>query len=213
MMPRWLAGGGLLALLNPAAPAPGLLRTKQGARQLDCQPVDDYRGVHTHPGVIEPPPPRGSFGEHNTVVCAERWLRAGLRSPHTEAILSSLDTSTRALAARAGDEHPHLAQRTWLVEAHHFDTQVAAKLRFATQAALIDAGRPVSDRVPIWTPSDISVLTRLPPERAYAAACKRAHDSGQLSDNDVLMSVLVLDPRETILHAGVCTRGHWAWLQ
>lgn len=212
-MTRRLHAAGLWALLFPASTGPSVSRSKDAVRQLDCVPLDPHRAPHTHPGTIEPPPPRGSFGEHPVELCAERWLRRDLRAPQSEALLSQLDARVRRLAAQATAERPELARRTWLVEAHHGDAQVAHKLRFATQTALVEQGRAVSDRVPLWSPQDVDVLTRLRPERAHAAACSRLAHSSQFREDDVLMSVLVLGSRETQLHAGLCVDGRWTWLQ
>ncbi len=210
-MTRRALSVGLWALVFPATPAPGLLRSKAEVRQLECVPLDPQAAAHSHPGMVRPPAPRGEFGERQTVRCAAFWLDAGLRAPQTEALLRRLDREAQALALRAQSALP--GPRTWLVEAHHADPQVAAKLRFATQARLLsDQSAPVSDRQPRWTPTDVAVLTRLPPDRAFPAACKRAHDRGDLGHDDALLSIFVLDARDTGLHGGVCVDGRWTWL-
>jgi hypothetical protein len=166
-----------------------------------------------YPGVIEAPRPRGDYVERSALVCAQRLMRPGLRADRDEAILSSLEPLVTELTATAGDLHPELATRTWLVEAFYPSAPVSAKLSFATKNALVEKGLQVSDRTPTLSAGDVDVLTRMPPEEAYPAACRRYEDNGSLHAGDALLAVVSRDPRETTLHAGLCTDGQWSWLR
>lgn len=203
----------LLPFLFYPDPAPGLARSKSESRTLECERMSAETGRERHPGRIEVSAPRGDFVERSALVCAERLMRPGLRQDRDEAILSTLDALVTDLTAAAGDLHPELADRTWLVEAHYPSAPVSAKLSFAAKNALVGQGMRVSDRTPSLSAGDVDVLTRLPPEQAYAAACQRYGVNGSLREGDVLLAVVSRDPRETILHAGLCADGRWSWLK
>lgn len=194
-------------------PAPGLTMSRERSRTLECERVNTAVGSQRYPGEIAPTRPRGEYMDRSALVCTERLMRPGLRADRDEAILSTLGAVVTDLTAAAGDLHPELATRTWLVEVYHPSAQVSAKLAFATKNALVGRGLAVSDRTPILAAGDVDVLTRLPPEEAYAAACRRYTSNGSLGAGDTLLAVVSRDPRETILHAGLCTDGQWAWLQ
>ena len=105
------------------------------------------------------------------------------------------------------------ADRVWLVEANVPTAPLGTKIAFATKAALMRQGLAVSDRTVTLGAGDVDVLTRLPPLAAYPAACRRYADGGSLRPGDALLFVMVLDPRETMLHAGLCIDGGWTWLR
>jgi hypothetical protein len=203
----------LLPALYHPDPAPGLTRSRAKARMLECERLDAATANARYPGMIEEPRPRGEFVERSALVCAERLMRPGLRADRDEAILSTLEGLTSDLSAAATGLHPELASRTWLVESYYPSPTVSAKLSFATKNALVEQGLRVSDRTPILSAGDVDVLTRMPPEEAYAAACRRYSDNGSLGAGDALLAVVSRDPRETILHAGLCTEGRWAWVR
>ena len=48
-------------------------------------------------------------------------------------------------------------------------------------------------------------------ETIRACARYRAHQS--LGDSDAFLGLMIVDPRETTLHAGLCLRGEWRWLR
>lgn len=200
-------------LLGARDPAPGLTMSRARSRTLECERLTAEIGHERYPGVIQAVRPRGEYVERSALVCAERLLRPGLRADRDEAILSTLQPLVTDLTAAAGQLHPELAGRTWLVETYYPSSQVSAKLSFATKNALVDQGLHVSDRTPVLSAGDVEVLTRMPPEEAYAAACRRYGDNGSLGPGDALLAVVSRDPRETILHAGLCTDGRWAWLK
>jgi hypothetical protein len=205
--------GGLPPILFPGAPAPGVFRSRASARTLHCERLTPEAGARRYPGEVAPPRPRGDYAERSVVVCSEWVLRPGLRAPHAEAILTTLQRRAADAAGAVLALGADAGARTWLVEAHDPDPAVAAKVRFATQAALAERGLPVSDRRPTLAAGDIDVLTRQPPDRAYPMACRRYFDNGTLGPGDALLSLVVRDPRATTLHAGLCADGAWTWLR
>ena len=151
--------------------------------------------------------------DRSVLMCTERVLRPGLREARDEAILSTLDQRSRQIAFEALATWPELQQRTWLVETHYPNAQVQTKLSFATKNALVSEGASVSDRTPVLSATDIDVLLRMDPDASFVAACQRYQDNGSLATGQVLLTVLVRDLRETVLHAGVCVDGGWSWLR
>jgi hypothetical protein len=195
-----------------ADPAPGLFNSKAQSRAYECERLDIAEAHREHPGEVRAPGPRGEYIDRSALVCTEKLVRPGLRNEQDEAILASLDERASELGSLAG-LRPDLSEKTWLVEAYYPNPQVASKVSFATKNALVSQGLLVSDRTPILGFGDMDVITRLPPEQAYAAACQRYSDNGSLGPDDALMGVVLLDPRETQLHAGVCANGSWSWVQ
>lgn len=203
----------LLPFLAPAAPAPGLFRTKAAVRRLDCERLSTEAATRRYPGEVQPERPRGDYVERDVVRCQPRVLRPGVRSPRAEAVLTGLERSVQEVAGRVGALGANGTARTWLVEAHDPDVRMVGKLRFALQNALVEQGLSVSDRTPRLALADLDVITRMPPGLAHAAACRRHADNGSLGPGHALVSLVTLDPRETALHAGVCVDGGWTWLQ
>lgn len=207
----------LLASITPAAlaqdPAPGLFRSRDVARTYECERLDSEVATRRYPGDVPPVAPRGEFAVRDALVCNQRLLRPGLRDDRDEAVLSGLRPLVTELTASVGDLHRDLSARTWLVEVYYPSVPVSAKLSFATKNELVGQGLRVSDRTPTLSAGDLDVLTRMPPAEAYPAACRRYRDNGSLGADDVLLAVVSRDPRETTLHAGVCTDGGWAWLR
>lgn len=211
-----LALASVLALplgLAPNDPAPGLFRTKAWSRNLDCERVSASEGNQRYPGVIDVSGPRGDYVQRSAVICRERVIRAGLRSPLDEAMLTRMDAEAGRVAQAVGDNLDRAAGRTWLVETYFENPVVAEKISFATKNALVGEGLRVSDRTPVLGASDLARLTRMAPRAAYPAACTLFAANGSLGPDDALLAVVHLDPRETQLHAGVCAAGAWRWLQ
>jgi hypothetical protein len=192
---------------------PELTRTRSGRRNLDCERVSAQAGSDRYPGRIVVSESRAAPDDQTVVICQERLARPGLRAPRDEAVLSSLQTLATEIAVAAATSRPDLRERTWLVESFTPSQPVAAKVSFATKNALMGQGVRVSDRTPKLGAGDVDVLVRLPPFEAYPAACRRWFATGGLGEGDALLAVVNLDPRETVLHAGVCTGGGWTWLQ
>jgi hypothetical protein len=194
-------------------PVPGPRWTRTRSRNLDCERLSSETGSQRYPGEISPARPRGGFGERETVVCRERILRAGLRSPLDEALLTDLQPTAAGLAETAAAVRPELAGATWLVEVNVPNPEVAAKVAFATKSALVEQGLSVTDRTPRLAVGDLEVITRMAPDDAYPTACVRWFATGALGPDDAILTVLSRDPRETVLHAGVCVGGQWSWLR
>ena len=83
----------------------------------------------------------------------------------------------------------------------------------AVKNALLDRSLKVSDRAPALAAGDIEVIGRLSPQAAYPIACTRYAAAGSLGDDDALLTIVLRDPQETLLHAGICTGGRWRWLR
>ncbi|MEZ4239897.1 MAG: hypothetical protein R3F59_27855 [Myxococcota bacterium] len=202
------------ALASPFDPAPGLFRSRAArSENLDCERISTEAAVRRYPGLVQPERPRGDFVERDVVVCTERLARPGLRDPRDEAILSTLEDTVAEIAGAVEALRPDLAGRTWLVEAYDDSPRVTSKVSFAAKNALMTHGLTVSDRTPALSAGDIEVLGRMPPDQAFTGACRRYADSGALREQDVLLAVTSRDPRETVLHAGICEGGLWTWLQ
>lgn len=200
----------LLGLMNPA---PDLVRPKSDFRQLDCERMSVQTGHRLYPGDVQAEPPRGEYRKRDVVVCRERLLHPDVRRPAEDAILRDLAYTSQALAETAASLRPDLADRTWLVESFHASVPVATKVSFATKNALMQQGLRVSDRTPVLGAGDVDVLTRMSPEQAYPAACLRWSQTGSLTHHDALLAVVHRDPRETVLHLGLCADGVWTWLR
>ncbi|MBN2801253.1 MAG: hypothetical protein JXX28_19085 [Deltaproteobacteria bacterium] len=212
MNPFALLAAALLAYVRPD-PAPGLLMSKERSRQLECAVVTTQAAVERRPGQLAPEGSRGDMADRGAVLCSERLLRAGLRAPRDEAILSTLELRVSELAATAVSVRPDLSDRTWRVEPFHPSAQVSAKIAFATKNALMAHGAAVSDRLVTLAAGDVDVITRMAPDLAYPAACARYAANGSLGEGDALLAVVLRDPLETALHAGVCADGRWSWLR
>ncbi len=194
-------------------PGPGLLRSKDKTRNLECERLTTDSAAVLRPGQIAEVKPRGDYIDRSLVVCKERLMRPGLRADRDEAILSKLDSQSAKFAVAARSRRPELEEAIWMVESYTSNASVSTKVSFAAKNALMNQGLSVSDRLPTLAAGDISVITRMSPTDAYPAACARYFASGSMGDNDALLAVVNRDPRETILHAGLCHGGHWTWLQ
>ncbi len=201
----------LWPFVAPGAPAPGLAQTRAETRRLVCETMDATEAHTRAPYAVRARGPRETERNEAYVICHERLLPEGARSPADAALLDHLYAQTEAIARLA--IHPSLAGRQYWVEAHVPSPVVAGKVRFATQNALMAKGVAVSDRTPVLGPVDIESLSRLPPASAWPEACARYASVGALSEGDVLLATMVVDPRESTLHAGLCADGVWTWLR
>lgn len=202
------------AIFGATNPIPGALRSRTWTRTLECERLLGEQGVRRYPGIVKPPPARGGeFIRRSAVICRQRLMRDGLRAPGDEALLMTLEPMTVTLVEAAASLRPDLSGATWLVEASVPNPVVGTKVAFATKNALMERGLTVSDRMPLLGHGDVDVITRLAPEEAYPAACLRWAATGSIREGDAVLAVVVLDPRETVLHAGVCVDGAWSWLR
>jgi hypothetical protein len=210
----------LLLFLVPAGvvglrgedPASGQFLGRQEARSLDCRHVTQAEAHALAPTRVPEPPARGGpLSETDALVCTRRFLREGARPARDEAVLSGLRGTVGEIAQVAGALGGE--GTTWHVDAFYPEPRVAAKVAGAARTQLAEAGRRVSERVPLLAAGDLSVLADLPPERAYPLACARFFAEGSLSPGQAFLGLVLLDPRETQLHAGVCLDGAWRWLR
>lgn len=214
MWPYLLATLALLPFVIQEDPSPGRANTRTEARNLECERLSAQAAAEAHPGRVWTSPPRGDYVERSALICQERMMRAGLRAPRDEAILDGLDAEAGGFAGAVRALGPLATERTWLVEVHYPEAQVAPKLSFAAQNALRSEGLAVSDRVPALAVGDLEVITRLEPSEAYAAACQRYAANGSLRrGEDALLALVLRDSRATALSAGVCVDGGWTWLR
>ncbi|MFT5460789.1 MAG: hypothetical protein ACI9K2_007309 [Myxococcota bacterium] len=200
------AFGAFSALANP------MLKPRDAMRRLDCERLTVAEAQASLPGLLPPEKPRGDYLERSVLHCRERLAAPDLRSAQDEAILLDLDARATTLAEAATGWGP-LEDRVWLVETNVSTASLAPKIGFATKAALMRRGMQVSDRMVMLGAGDVDVITRMDPMEAYPTACRRYGDTGSLRAGDVLLVVMLLDPRETRLHAGLCIDGGWTWLR
>ncbi len=194
-------------------PVPGIMRSKQAARNLDCERTTTEQAQSRFPGEVETQAPRGDFIERSAVICTERIMKQGERLAQTEALLMTLEDTVSGFATAIETINVKVGAKKWHVESYIPDPTLAAKIAFATKNALVQRGLLVSDRVPNLTAGDIDILARMKPTEAYPLACKRYLELDELAQDQGLIGVVLRDSRETILHAGVCLQGKWQWIQ
>jgi hypothetical protein len=192
-------------------PAPGIWHDKSEARNLDCSHVSRQRAHELHPGEIPATPARLANQESDALLCTRRIMRNGERPERDEVILSSLRQSVGALVEVASALAP--GGLTWHVDAFYPQPEVGAKISVAARTELAEQGRRVSDKVPLLAAGDLAVLGRMAPKDAYPLACKRYFAQHALGENDAFLGIMLIDSRETQLHAGLCLNGAWRWLQ
>lgn len=207
---------GLLGLLLLAActkdPSAGFTQTKEQARNYDCQRFSQEEAHERLPGLVPEPPARGgNFGVKDALLCRRRLVEWGERNGRDEVILTELRTSVDDIVRLAGAAAPE--KTTWYVDSFYPSPLVAQKLSIAARVGLAERGQQVSDRVPVLAAGDIAVLARMPPWRSYGVACRRYFSEKVLSAGEALLGIMILDERESQLHAGVCLDGDWRWLQ
>lgn len=192
-------------------PAANLWQTKEEARNVECVRMPQAAAHALYPARIPEPPARRTIAETDAMICTPRMVRHGERPARDEAILSGLSRSvaelTEAAVAAAG------GALTWHVDAFYPEPRVASKITIAARTELAEGGSRVSDRVPLLAAGDIAVLSGLAPKDAYPLACSRYFAQGILGAGDALLGVMIVDPRETQLHAGICVGGAWRWIQ
>ncbi|MEC8051504.1 MAG: hypothetical protein VX210_12005 [Myxococcota bacterium] len=207
----------IFVLFGPATieafydPGLGFNREPEQTRRHDCISVDVDTAREIRPDDFGNAYPRGDFFNREAFLCREQIIEPGLRAPQTERLVNELSRLVSDLATRIQSEYPQINQ--WMVEVHYEDPVVGHKIDFATKVALSELGLGVSDRVPNLRPTDLGVIGRLSHSKAHDLACRRLTDDGQIGDSEALLNILVLDPRQTDLIAGVCTDGNWSWVQ
>lgn len=193
-------------------PSHAVLLGRQELRNLDCQRMTQQRAHELYPGRVPEPPPRMMALENvDALICRPRIMEPGERAPRDEVILSSLRQSVGEIidvaGALGGDD------TVWHVDAFYPDARVASKISSAARTSLAESKRQVSEKVPLLAAGDLVVLRDMPPEKAYPLACQRYFAEKALGANDGFLAIMLLDARETQLHAGVCLGGAWRWLR
>jgi hypothetical protein len=196
---------------NPYDPAPGIWHDKSEARNLDCSRVSQQRAHELHPGELPAPLARLANQESEALICTRRIMRHGERPERDELILASLRKSVGEIAEVASALGT--GELNWHVDAFYPQPEVAAKISVAARTELAEQGRRVSDKVPVLAAGDIAVLGRMEPKHAYPLACKRYFAQRALGENDAFLGIMLIDERETQLHAGLCLNGEWRWLR
>lgn len=200
-----------LLLCGCALIDPLLFATKVERRNLDCTRLLEEEAVEKFPGQIPKQPAKEIAGAQvDVLVCSKRVMELGERPPRDEAILSTLTAQISGLTERASALVG--AEVVWHVDAFYPSPHVGQKIASAAKASLVERGYAVSDRVPLLPAGDVSVLALLPPSEQYRTACARAFSSEVLGADDALLGLILIDPKETQLHGGVCRRGEWSWL-
>jgi hypothetical protein len=193
-------------------PSPGFFQSKTAARNLDCTRLTQAQAHQLHPGQVPDVPARDlAGGSTDALVCATRIMNHGERPPRDEAILSTLRQTVGAITQLAGAVTTEPV--TWHVDAFYPQPAVAAKIAVAARTDLAERGLRVSDRVPLLAAGDVALLSTLAPREAYPLACARYHAHQSLGEGDAFLGLMIVDPRETTLHAGLCLRGEWRWLR
>ncbi len=193
-------------------PSHAMFVNKADARNMECERLTHQRAQELYPGQVRPTPARVIDQRVEALACRQRYVRWGERSARDELILSSLRRSVGEIAESAGALADG-SDLTWHVDAFYPDSLVAQKISIAARTELAEKGRRVSDRVPMLAAGDLAVLRGMPPQDAYRIACKRYFDQQSLGEKEAFLGIMLVDPRETQLHAGVCMGGQWRWLQ
>lgn len=193
-------------------PAPGIWQSRQDARNLECTRMPQAQAHALYPGQVPEPAPRTStLTAVDALVCERRELRIGERPARDEAILTALRRRVGEITELAGAQAS--ADTLWHVDAYYPEPRVASKISVAARVELAEHGHHVSDQVPLLAAGDLVVLRDFPAKDVYRIACKRYFDQKSLGPNEAFLGIMLLDARETQLHAGVCINGHWRWLK
>ncbi len=203
-----------IALLLAACaydPAPGITMSKAASRNLECNRISQAEAHQRYPGRVPDLPPRGSYSNIDALVCSTKISQPGDRPARDDVVLTSMRESVGEITRLANALVPRTA--VWHVDTFYPEQLVAQKLSVAARTDLAERGHKVSDRVPVLAPGDIAVLARLEPKKAYPLACARYFKEKVLTDPDAFLGMMIMDARETDLHAGICVRGEWKWLK
>lgn len=192
-------------------PAPGILTSKKDSRNLECTRISQAAAHQLYPGKVPDLPPRGSYSNIDALTCMTRITEPDDRPARDEVILTTLRQTVGEITRLASALAPE--QTTWHVDAFYPQAAVAQKISVAARTDLAERGHKVSDRVPVLAAGDIAVLARLSAGKAYPLACKRYFTEKVLVEPDAFLGLMIIDARETDLHAGVCVAGEWRWLR
>ncbi len=192
-------------------PAPGITQTKAYSRNLECARMSQSQAHDLYPGKVPEMPPRGAYAIVDALTCTTRMTEPGERAARDEVILTTLRQAVGEITRQATGLVP--GKTTRHVDAFYPQLAVAQKISVAARTDLAERGEAVSDRVPVLAAGDIAVLARLPAAKAYPLACRRYFTEKVLAANDAFLGLMIIDARETDLHAGLCVDGEWKWLR
>lgn len=194
-------------------PSLGAFRSKAEVRNMECARISQAQAHEQFPGQVPEPAPRVSSNlmEIDALVCTPRIVRFDERPARDEAILTSLGKDVGDIAQVAGAVGG--PDTVWHVDAFYPDERVASKIAIAARTHLAETGYRVSARVPLLAAGDLLVMRELPLQQRFELACARYFAEHTLEENDAFLGIMIVDPRETQLHAGVCRKGAWQWLR
>lgn len=181
-------------------------------RNMNCEWLSHTEANRRHPYEISPPEPRiTATEERKALVCKPRaLLREGVRNPRDERILSELSAHIDATVTQALAQHPDSTR--WYVEVHHPHLQMAQKINIAAQTRLAQSHPQVRSQSPLPAPGDVQVLSAWPLQDALPRYCERKWHEKSLLQDDTVLTLALLHPQETVLHAGTCHAGRWLWI-
>lgn len=182
-------------------------------RNLECQDFSHAEGYRRYPGRIPDTPARDVPDVNEVVVrvCTPRLLPYGERNDRDEAVLSLLSSSVSDWVQTVSALRP--GKINWHVDAYYPRMEVAYKIAMATRTSLAEKGLRVSDQVPLLAAGDVASLGRMAPEKSFPTACRLFLERGAMKADDALLQVMLLDAKESQLHAGLCAGGEWQWLK
>jgi hypothetical protein len=192
-------------------PIPGLWQSKEEARNLECIRLSQQEAHELRPDQVPEPFPRAEFTLADALACRRRFMALGERPARDELILSTLRESVGEITQQASALG--LEGLTWHVDAFYPVPAVASKIAVAARNDLAEHGQKVSERVPLLAAGDLLVLGRMKPQQAYPLACARYFAQKALGENEAFLGLMIVDPREGQLHAGLCAKGEWRWLR
>jgi len=194
-------------------------------QEQECERLSQTDAHTRFPASVPPTNARSAaFFQIDALSCRHRIVENGARTARDEVILQRLQDDVgelTGLAAASSD-----VGTRFVVDAHYPNPEIVRKIAGASRVALVERGRRVSDRPPQLTAGDVEVLRTFHMRDAIPIACRRLHQSGALTpkrnaegdaeavDDDVaVLSIALLHPQESQLHAGLCHRGTFRWLR
>lgn len=200
------AGSSCAGLFEPL-----LFQSKAERRNMECRRLTQNEAAARFPGQIPETRGRALAGvQPDVLACSTRYLQPTDRPPRDEAILSTLSIQVSELTETAAALSPRGVR--WHVDAFYPSLPLAQKIAVAARTTLVERGHDVSDRVPTLAAGDVAVLATLPPSEVFRVACARSYQTQVLGPDDVFFGLMIVDPKETQLHGGLCQQGTWRWL-
>ena len=181
-------------------------------RKLRCELLSVERAHQLRPGALPLPQPRGDFFERRALLCRTLLSPKGQRHPRDEAILAQLSLISETGVSLLQGSQPEASSRRWQVEVIYPSAAVAAKLRFALQLSLLNAGMRPFDRPPKLSAGSIRALAVQPTAEGIRGACRRYQRSSESQANFSVLIAALRHQEETQLHFARCDQGKLRWL-